>query len=1036
MALLITQLGDIHFRDATDNAVARAVQIGAAISTEQFTDVTTVVLAICGDAAFSGTESQFTIAKTFIESIENEIKRRRPDTAIARVIVPGNHDCNFSGDQEARKVMLTAIKESERPAKSICDIVLAPLSEYFAFATKLAGDANAITDSHPFYQAVDIPEGNSSLRFHLINTAWMSSLHEQPGSLHFPLTEISPPSAPAGCSFAILHHPTHWMTQPHVMRPLRDRLGQLVSVVLVNHEHVPEATEHRALFGRDGGAMKTLYVSGGVIQETNAPDLCNFNVLKVDLAAKSLQISRYELRSTDGRSFFERTATEDVGLSENELSVGPAGVSLSRNMETFLDDPGAPITHPTRDPRCPVRLRDIFLYPDLWELDSDHEGRDQKQIKSQNVCAEVLSTGKLLITGGEKSGRTAIVKSLYLAAFESGKVPLFLKGGDIPKSTALLRRRIREAVSEQYSNLAPDAFEQLEQSDRVVLVDDIHRLAPAASARQQLLEELSSLFGTVILCGDNLIKLDEINGRDAKNSGLWEYRHLVIVGFGEYLREQFVRQWLMLGGDTAPDDDVLDAEVERICSLLNVVIKKQLLPAYPLFLLVILQQADLANASVQNGSFGKLFEGLITAILHKSQFGRINIGDKYHYLAALSRRMFDEQAMYLPLETARLWHRQYWDDIELEIDFDRLTSDLEMLGVLTLTKSDVRFKYAYFFCFFVAYHMNRSLHESGTRELIAYLSNHLHHRVSADIVLFLAHLTGDPFVLDEMVKTCDRLFAEVVPATLDEDVKSLNRLSDVLGTISIPDAPDENRREMKLQKDAMVAERLAATKSTHDVIPPEADSDAVKRLFDLHAAYKTIQILGQALRNIAGSASKNRKEEVIDKIIGLSRRVLGVYFQMFSDDVLPHIIDDIAEAHMEQQPELVASEIRDQVCQHLVGLSQFVCFTLIKHTTFSVGSENLAPTIHRVLRGNSDTIVRLLDLSFDLERPGQFPRDAALKLFKDLTKNRFSGSVVRILMAHHMYQYVVPVPDRQAICEKMDIKLLPSVMDRKRKRLI
>jgi hypothetical protein len=230
-------------------------------------------------------------------------------------------------------------------------------------------------------------------------------------------------------------------------------------------------------------------------------------------------------------------------------------------------------------------------------------------------------------------------------------------------------------------------------------------------------------------------------------------------------------------------------------------------------------------------------------------------------------------------------------------------------------------------------------------------------------------------------------------------------------------------------------ERLAATKSNQEAVPPEADNDAIRRLFEIHAAYKTIQILGQALRNIAGSASKQRKEEVIERLVGLSRRLLGAFFEIFGEDVLQQIIDDIATAHIEQQPEMVVSEIRDQVCRHLVGLSQFVCFTVFKHTTFGVGSENLAPTNHRVLGEKNDTLGRILDLSFDLERPRNFPRDAALRLFKDFSMNRFSAGLVRILVAHHMYQYIVPMQDRQAVCEKMDIKLLPSVMDRKRQRL-
>ena len=62
MTVLIAQLGDIHFEEPNDPAVARASNIGAAIAAEVDKHVKTVVLAICGDAAYSGTKKQFTIA--------------------------------------------------------------------------------------------------------------------------------------------------------------------------------------------------------------------------------------------------------------------------------------------------------------------------------------------------------------------------------------------------------------------------------------------------------------------------------------------------------------------------------------------------------------------------------------------------------------------------------------------------------------------------------------------------------------------------------------------------------------------------------------------------------------------------------------------------------------------------------------------------------------------------------------------------------------------------------------------------------------
>jgi len=66
MTILLAQLGDIHFKGDSDPVLARAPQLGAAISAELSADVTTVVLALCGDTAFSGTKQQFQIARGFV----------------------------------------------------------------------------------------------------------------------------------------------------------------------------------------------------------------------------------------------------------------------------------------------------------------------------------------------------------------------------------------------------------------------------------------------------------------------------------------------------------------------------------------------------------------------------------------------------------------------------------------------------------------------------------------------------------------------------------------------------------------------------------------------------------------------------------------------------------------------------------------------------------------------------------------------------------------------------------------------------------
>lgn len=1033
MTIALVQLSDIHFRHADDPAVGRAQCIGSAIAAELGACTSTVVLAVCGDASFSGQMPQFDMLRRMFEEIEGSIRIRYRDIDIKRVIIPGNHDCDFNGDQAARDALLENLSGPGMPAASIMSILVEPLGRFFEFAEQCVGREYTLTREEPLYKAVDIDDGGAVLRLHLINTAWMSSKREQMGALRFPLDAIAPPASHADCSMAMLHHPPHWFGQPHSMRPLRDRLSQFASVVLVNHEHSSEGRDEELFMIKGLPSTRTVYVAGGALQDPDDRDLCVFNILHINLVEQDIVVSQHTLVAAD-RPYFQKTGEQRKSLKEHQLLLGAHGALLDAGFLEFLQDPGAPLRHPRRDPRIPIKLDDIYLFPDLWELDDNHKADGRKQVKSDRVAERLLASSRAIITGGDKSGRTALLKRLFSEAFRRGRVPVYVDGRRVPKDPSKVRAHIRRIVEGQYRNVSPDDFEQREEGARIALVDDMHLMPVSRSVRDAILDELERLCGSVILCSSDLLRIEELREHGLHGSHIWEYKHFVILGFGEHLREVFVRRWLGLGADSELSPEELASEADRICSLLNAVIKRQLLPTYPLFILLVLQQSDIAHASVQSGSFGKLFEGVVTAMLGASKFSRINISDKYFYLAWFARELFDRRVGGLSEMEARSWHRDYWGRIDVNVEYGDLLRDLESVGVLLSAGGEVRFKYAYFYCFFLAYNLSREIHRADSRAIVRKLAGQLHHRLSAEVVLFLAHLTNDPIVLDAMAETCERLFEGQAAADLGGEVSPLNRLGEVAATIEVSEDIDANRRVLREQADAEIAERMAATDSDQAMVAPVADSDHIRQLFDVHAAYKTIQILGQALRNVAASADRSRKAEVARKVVDLSRRLLGLHLGFVGKEELAEVMRDMASAHMDQQPSLARSEVSRQVCRDIWGLAQFVCFVVIRHVTLSMGSENLASTIERVLDGNAP-VHNMLKLAFAMELPGEFPKKAAVDVFKGLHKNPFSASVVRILVAHHFYMYVESAPVRQSVCDQLDIRLMPSVLDASRKRL-
>lgn len=1039
MAILVVQLADLHVRESNDRLLSLHSELASAICTEITADVRVVVLAICGDAAFSGERRQFDSVVEFIDLIANHLRDRYKSLQVLVVAIPGNHDCDFAGDQDARERLLNSLSAGSAVAGSTKDILLRPESNYFAFAERVAGSENAITAKSPFYKCVQVTDGDDSYRLHLLNTAWTSRRDETQGALTFPLATIVPPPGNSRArSIAILHHPTYWFRQPDTMRPFRDRVEDIAAIVLVNHEHSQEAFEQRKEPSLPYSARTTVFIAGGALQDDSERHKCTFNTFALTTTPTPAGHLVQWTYATDGtHSYFERSRTRAFQMESTFATDMPSGYVLSQDFAQYLEDPGTPLFHPRVDPRTPLRLSDVFMYPDFWELDSDHKGTGQRQIRSSRSKHEILKSERLLITGGEKSGRTSLAKQIFKDASRERLVPLLIRGSDLARTSGNLRQIIRDAVPRNYSSLNADAYDQLKSESKVLIVDDVHTMPASKERRCAVLAELEQMFGRIILCGDDLIKIEQVSGQSGRDSGLWDYRHFLILGFGEVLREAFIRKWVTIPTDLPLLDTEVNAEVERLSKLVNAVMRRHWMPAYPLFLIVVLQQTDIGQPNVLGGSFGHLFEGVITAILKQSRFRQIAIGDKYNYLAALAMQMFEARATHLRTEDCTAWHCSYWNDIEVQVPFEDLVGDLCSLGVLSRTSQDVRFKYPYLFCFFVAYHLNQNLHEAGTRAQISRLCRRLHHRLSADIVLFLAHLTGDPIVLDQMVETCDDLFRDVPEADFLEDVEPLNRLGDHSDELSLSDrTADENRRAMRMRTDDLVEQRLAAIRSSDDVDPPEADSEAVRRLFEINAAHKSIQILGQALRNVAGSASKDRKEEVITKLISLSCRLLGSYFDMFRQG-LPQIVEDFVEVHRELEPELADVDLYAEVRRHLFGISQFVVFVILKHASTSIGADNLAPTINRILRGSGSANVsnRLFDLSFQLDRPGNLPKREAISLYGEVHRNFFTAGVVRMLVAHHLYLYTVPFNERQSICDKLSIKIVPVMTDPRRKLL-
>ncbi len=687
--------------------------------------------------------------------------------------VPGNHDLVQPADPSLRDAAinsLTGDAATSRPKKALEDAILSPLSDYFAFANSVAPGASPNKDQL-YYVAVDREFDGNRIRFHLLNSSWMCRKGQNPGELLFPIGEIRPPDGPVAPDYEItlLHHPFGWFKQPDTMRPLRDSIEAISDMILTGHEHAG-----RSMTTTVHGGADYEYREGEALQDGDG-QVSGFHVLRLDFQSERQSVTTYSWSGGADRAYIRKIGPEETTLGRNRRRVAQP-YRLQPKFEAWLDDPELPVIHSKQGM---LHLSDFYIYPDLMRTDDD-SGSAKLRLRGEQVVETIGRTPRSLVFGPDRCGKSSLAKRLYADLHKRGDLPLFLPGKRLKNVRAERVARLLESlVAEQYEALKREAYWQTDPEKWVLIIDDLHETLGDIDRHSLFLAEIEQRFKRVVIVDaddffyEELLSVDEA---DRKANPLWAYNLYRILPFG-YLRcEQFVRKWIGLG--QAKPDEFAD-KVRQITELLTQFLRHNLIPQYPWVVMVIVQQAESAEPlHAENGSYGYLLQALITAALAKSRL-KHPIPGKYAWLGELANEMYNRDLNVLPDDEARKVHERYREEYAVtDLDYKEVRDDLTAAGVLRADRGEVSFRQAYTYCYFVAWHLAKRLHadDPAAHKEVKALCNDLYHEDTANVLVFLAHLTTSPLVLKEMTARAAELFADSKETDFVADVDPINNL--------------------------------------------------------------------------------------------------------------------------------------------------------------------------------------------------------------------------------------------------------------------
>lgn len=1014
MQIALLQLSDIHIKHprSKNPLLGRHAQLASAIS--QATDRADYILVlITGDTAYSGRVEEYDLAQDFLTTLMQKVVPGTPPTVL---VIPGNHDCDFSNPKALRTHLLSTIGANEID-DSVIQAMTDPQTAYFRFADS----NNPVSHSSPrtpvdrLHEVAYFELGGKSFCVHLLNSAWVSQLHEEPGKMFFPAsvaTDRFSIGSESDLVISAVHHPFNWY-DPVNSKRFRELVESSSDVILTGHEHVSKDYENR---DRREKATRN-YVEGGVLQDSDDGENSSFNVIKIDLDSSKWQSILMQWSSD---RYVVSHRSEWTTFIRNKLRERGRFV-ISDEFASDLDDPGATYSHPLKSS---LSLADIFVYPDLESDQSQKNQPGSKIVKGPDTLRELIRAGQSLIVGDDKAGKTALARMLFRGLHESGRVPIFLNGESLCKldSDDRFDRVVEDAVRQQYSNPDIDKYLQLAKASRALIVDDFHRCTFNFRLCDANLKRILHRFDAVVLIAAEEIQLSAAIDPTRSDTLLLDFSQYRILPFGFVLRSDLICKWKAIGSPIESDDRS-GRSIVQTENLVSRVISRDFVPAYPAYLLILLQRLENSQPLGPIGSFGYLYEVLVTESLSRRKSTEIDA--KYNYLTEFAFHLHQNGSKSLEVEQVRAWHATYCSTYHLPIDFTAFWEELVEAGVATNRHGYLQFKYKYFYFFFVARYIRDHINENESQLQIRWHSERLYRDDSANIMLFLCHLSKDDRILGAMLDAARSIFAGDRQFDAGSQCKLFQDFDSCFPDLKLDSDPSENRRRDLESRDEISRNQEA------DSVDPEAETsqspaaEVCERLRHIAAA-KTIQILGQVLKNFVGSLKGDSKKQLISECCSLGRRTLGNLFESVESNVdgwlelyLEHCRRD-SSTSQDKSP-LDEAKLRQGVYWVVFALLQGIAFLIIKHISSSVGTDKSPQTLAELVDEEDSATMRLIELAIRLDHYKSFPLREVERLAEEFKRNAFSLSLVRFLVWNHCYLYPVEFQTKQSVCTTLQI---------------
>lgn len=664
-----------------------------------------------------------------------------------------------------------------------------------------------------------------------------------------------------------------------------------------------------------------------------------------------------------------------------------------------------------KNPIMDCELDKLFVYPDILESNKSEQKLENNEIDSEKLINIASFKHKhILIEGEEQSGKTSLCRMLYLCYVDANLYPVLINGKDI-KGKADISTIIQTAYQEQYDSTSE--YWTLQKEGRILIIDDVNNRSANDKNYTNFLQSIKESFEYAIILID---ELSNLSNKSTEHNYFYFFNDYSIKPLGHAKRDELIKKCIADDEDTkfSLDNTEHIAKLDKDTKHINTIIRTNIVPSYPVFIVSTFNIIESAiHHDMKETSYGHCYHAMITMQLHRANIKAEDIDKYFNFLTEFSYFIFSKNQKSASQQEMNGFIESYKEDYIFDED---IVDNLVRSNSLINKNGEYSFQYIYIYYYCVAKYIADHINEDGIKKQIDNLILNIHKKDNSNIIIFITHHTKNVDLLDSILLSAMTNFENFAEATLEKQEtqfinKSITRLEKLTTTSENHNLEDERKEKLK-EKDT--------SEPTKDKIENEAENSEDLLLIEIRKSAKSIEIIGQIMRNQYGTFKKDRLGQLFQEGQNTGLRLLKSFIDLMNntESGMDELIQQrILQISKEENQDLSPEKIKLISGQRITKFSYGVIFGWLHKIVESLGYDKLISVADKV-NDETDTVAsKLINFSIHAWHKKNIDTVKLKSLHDDFKKDKNYTAIYMLkdIVLRHIYMHKLKFDDKQKI---------------------